>query len=92
MSKTVEFLSEHAYEPSLPEERAEVMAKYGGDHSKVTGNSPDAEKSRKILKGITIRKLMRTDEINHIDNFVSDVLDGYVIRLEKGNLGLQKVG
>ncbi len=91
LNKTIEFLSEHAYEPSLPEERAELMAKYGGDLTKVEGESADAIKSRKILKGMAIRKLMRTEEINHIDNFVSDALEGYTLRLQRGNLGLNKV-
>ncbi|KAF9034483.1 FAD/NAD(P)-binding domain-containing protein [Hymenopellis radicata] len=91
LNKTIEFLSEHAYEPSLPEERAELMAKYGGDLTKVDGESADAIKSRKILKGMAIRKLMRTEEINHIDNFVSDALEGYTLRLQRGNLGLNKV-
>ncbi len=29
LNKTVEFLATHAFEPSLPEERADAVAKYG---------------------------------------------------------------
>lgn len=94
LNKTVEFLAEHAFEPSLPEERAALIAQYGDPLSTrpLASASDTAEETRSkaILKGVAIRKLMRTEDIVHIDNFISDNLHGYRLRLQRGQLGLER--
>jgi len=40
---------------------------------------------------VAIRKLMRTEDIVHLDNFVSDELRGLRLRLKRGDLGLERV-
>lgn len=54
-------------------------------------DSEQVATEKRILKGVAIRKLMRTEDIVHIDNFVADNLLGYKLRLIRGSLGLEKV-
>ncbi|KAF8889037.1 hypothetical protein BD779DRAFT_1672000 [Infundibulicybe gibba] len=95
LDKTIEFLAEHAFEPSLPEERAELVSRFGDPFLKIpTAKAEDGAeeaRSKAVLKGIAIRKLMRTEDIVYIDNFISDTLHGYRLRLQRGQLGLVKV-
>ncbi|KAJ7153561.1 FAD/NAD(P)-binding domain-containing protein [Mycena crocata] len=95
LSKTVEFLATHAFEPSLPEERAAATSQYGEVIDKLpaslSNDNVEDLKSRNILKGIAIRKLMRTEDSLHINNETLDVLEGYRLVMQHGNLGLEKV-
>lgn len=96
LNKTILFLAEHAFEPSQPEERAALISQYG-DPSKnlpgaLTDDDEETTRAKSILKGVAIRKLMRTEDIVHLDNFVSDSLLGFRLRLKKGDIGLDKVG
>ncbi|KDQ24055.1 hypothetical protein PLEOSDRAFT_1079235 [Pleurotus ostreatus PC15] len=95
LRRTVEFCAKHAYEPSLPEERKELVEKFGDPLRVLSAESAeDSEQvatEKRILKGVAIRKLMRTEDIVHIDNFVADNLLGYKLRLIRGSLGLEKV-
>lgn len=94
LHKTINFLAEHAFEPSLPEERGALIAKYGDPLEKapvaMPGDTRQDLESKAVLKGMAVRKLMRTEDIVHIDNFISDNLNGYRLRLERGKLGLEK--
>ncbi|KAJ7057938.1 FAD/NAD(P)-binding domain-containing protein [Mycena amicta] len=94
LQKTVEFLGTHAFEPSLPEERSQVIEKYGEEVDKLpaTLNNENVEdhRARNILKGIAIRKLMRTEDTLHINNETLDILGGYRMVMQRGNLGLEK--
>ncbi|KAJ7938348.1 FAD/NAD(P)-binding domain-containing protein [Mycena leptocephala] len=95
LKKTVEFLGTHAFEPSQPEERVEVISTYGDVVDKLpatlSNDNVDDQRARNILKGIAIRKLMRTEDSLHINNETLDVLEGYRMVMERGNLGLIKV-
>jgi hypothetical protein len=87
-------LGTHAFESSYPEERAELVAKYGEVVDKLpaalnTDNVEDV-KARNILKGIAIRKIMRTEDVMHINNESLDILEGYRMVMQRGNLGLEK--
>ncbi|KAJ6630160.1 FAD/NAD(P)-binding domain-containing protein [Mycena sp. CBHHK59/15] len=94
LSKTVEFLATHAFEPSLPEERAEAVSQYGDVVDKLpaslSNDNVDDIKARNILKGIAIRKLMRTEDVMHINNESLDILEGYRMVMQRGQLGLEK--
>ncbi|KAF9468234.1 FAD/NAD(P)-binding domain-containing protein [Collybia nuda] len=95
LNQTIHFLAEHAFEPSLPEERAALVSKHGDPLQKppvasANDNEEDA-RSKAILKGVAIRKLMRTEDIVHLDNFVTDQHGGFKLRLKRGALGLDKV-
>ncbi|KAJ7270866.1 FAD/NAD(P)-binding domain-containing protein [Mycena rebaudengoi] len=94
LQATVRFLGTHAFESSYPEERAELVAKYGEVVDKLpaalnTDNVEDV-KARNILKGIAIRKIMRTEDVMHINNESLDILEGYRMVMQRGNLGLEK--
>ncbi|RDB23600.1 Sulochrin halogenase [Hypsizygus marmoreus] len=95
LNKTILFLAEHAFEPSLPEERAALVSQHGDPTQKLPGSLPEDDeeekRSKAILKGMAIRKLMRTEDIVHLDNFVSDNLRGLRLRLKRGELGLDRV-
>ncbi|KAL0952401.1 hypothetical protein HGRIS_006677 [Hohenbuehelia grisea] len=95
LRKTVEFCAVHAYEPSLPEERNELVSKFGDPLQKLpvvdAEDTEEEAQKKRLLKGVAVRKLMRTEDIIHIDNFVADNLLGFNMRLKKGSLGLVKV-
>ncbi|KAJ7686802.1 FAD/NAD(P)-binding domain-containing protein [Mycena rosella] len=95
LNKTVEFLGTHAFEPSSPEERAAVMSTYGDVVDKLpaslSNDNVEDLRARNILKGIAIRKLMRTEDSLHINNETLDVLEGYRMVMQRGKLGLEKV-
>jgi len=42
------------------------------------------------LKGITLRKLLRTEDVMHINNESLDIIEGYRMRLQRGSLGMDK--
>lgn len=91
LNKTIMFLAEHAFEPSQPEERAALVEQHGEKLPGVLpGDNEEAARAKAILKGVAIRKLMRTEDIVHLDNFVSDNLNGLRLRLERGGLGLDR--
>ncbi|EIW75856.1 FAD/NAD(P)-binding domain-containing protein [Coniophora puteana RWD-64-598 SS2] len=48
------------------------------------------EREKRIAVGMTARKVMRSEDIEHIDNFIKDELNGYRIKLIKGSLSLEK--
>ena len=94
MRATVEFCAVHAYEPSLPEERNSALEKHGDPLEKppviAAGDSEEQKHEKRILQGVAIRKLMRTEDIVHIDNFVRDEHAGHRLKLQRGSLGLVK--
>jgi len=95
LKKTVEFLGAHAFEPSQPEERSEIISTYGDVVDKLpatlSNDNVEDQRARNILKGIAIRKLMRTEDSLHINNETLDVLEGYRLVMQRGSLGLEKV-
>ncbi|KAF7321049.1 FAD/NAD(P)-binding domain-containing protein [Mycena chlorophos] len=94
LKKTVEFLGTHAFEPSLPEERTQIFAKYGEEVDKLpasmTDDNVEDTRARNILQGIAIRKLMRTEDTLHINNETVDILGGLRMVMKRGSLGLEK--
>lgn len=94
LQKTVEFLGKHAFEPSSPEERAKLVQEHGDPiNSLPVTKEDDTEeeiRTKNILKGVAIRKLMRTEDTMHLEHFIADSFQGYSMRLEQGNLGLIK--
>ncbi|KAF8995048.1 hypothetical protein BDQ17DRAFT_1430658 [Cyathus striatus] len=95
LESTVEFLARHAFEPSQPEERSKAIAEFGDPTEiiprNVINDNEDVIKSKAILKGIAVRKLMRTEDITTIKNITNDLTMGFKLRLVKGELGLDKV-
>ena len=95
LNKTIMFLAQHAFEPSQPEERATLISKHGNPLESppvaLPGDSEEDSRGKAILKGVAIRKLMRTEDIVHIDGFVSDNLCGLRLRLKRGMLGVDRV-
>ncbi|EIW86049.1 hypothetical protein CONPUDRAFT_68665 [Coniophora puteana RWD-64-598 SS2] len=48
------------------------------------------EREKRIAVGMTARKVMRSEDTEHIDNFIKDELNGYRIKLVQGSLGLEQ--
>jgi len=94
LQKTIEFLAQHAFEPAPPEERAKLVAQYGDKFDKLptapSDNSVESVESRNILKSIAVMKLMRTEDVMHINNESLDIIEGYRMRLQRGSLGMDK--
>ena len=65
-------------------QEARIEKKAGVDPE---GLSPE---ELKILNTIRARRMMRTEDVMHIDNFGVDAIGGYVPRVQQGNLGLAK--
>ena len=70
--------------PSTTQDEARIEEKAGVDPE---GLSPD---ELKILNTIRARRMMRMEDVMHIDNFGVDAIEGYVPRVQRGNLGLVK--
>lgn len=49
------------------------------------------EEEQRVLNHIRARKMMRTEDILHIESFSTDVIDGFAVRFERGRLGLRRV-
>ncbi|KAK0217075.1 FAD/NAD(P)-binding domain-containing protein [Armillaria fumosa] len=95
LGKTIEFLGKHVFAPSYPEQRAELVALYGDQldavpKARVPGDNEANAESKTILKHMTVQKLIRMEDVAHIGNYVSDVFEGYRLRLKRGELGLDK--
>src|ERR1700712_2129371 len=88
-ARLIEFYSRHAFEPSMPEERHDLLAQFG-DPIQSLNSASDAQ-STAILRSMAVRKLLSVDETNHIDNYVADAVEGFRLRLRRGNIGLEKV-
>jgi hypothetical protein len=89
-ARLIEFYSRHAFEPSTSEERHDLLEKFG-DPIQSLNNASDDTQSTAILRSMAVRKLLSVDETNHIDNYVADAVEGFRLRLKRGNIGLEKV-
>lgn len=58
-----------------------------GDLDKVLAD--DDSDAKQVLKRINAWKVLRNDDSP--DSFTSEVVDGYIVKLERGNLGLVRV-
>ncbi|KAJ6614659.1 hypothetical protein B0H10DRAFT_2044200 [Mycena sp. CBHHK59/15] len=87
--RLIEFYSRHAFEPSMPEERRDLLARFGDPVQSL--NSSDDSHSKAILRSMAVRKLLSVDETNHIDNYVADAVEGFRLRLRRGDIGIEKV-
>jgi hypothetical protein len=104
VSQSVDFCL-HAFEDVSAEAQQAVLAKL--DHVKADrrgGDNADAEFSETaedleklsedelaVLRTIRARQMMRTEDAMNIDGFAQDVIDGFVPRLVRGRLGLNRV-
>lgn len=70
--------------PVNNQEEARIEKKAGVDPE---GLSPE---ELKILNTIRAKRMMRTEDVMHIDNFGVDAIGGYVPRVQQGNLDLAK--
>ncbi|KAJ7888692.1 FAD/NAD(P)-binding domain-containing protein [Mycena olivaceomarginata] len=89
-ARLIEFYSRHAFEPSTSEERHDLLEKFGDPIQSLNSASDDTQ-STAILRSMAVRKLLSVDETNHIDNYVADAVEGFRLRLKRGNIGLEKV-
>ncbi|KAK3681626.1 hypothetical protein B0T22DRAFT_502187 [Podospora appendiculata] len=97
ISKSVEFCF-HAFEDISPAARQAVLDKLDrvkADPSAAGETAADLEQlsadELAILRTIRARQMLRTDDSMNIDSFASDVIDGFVPRLIRGQLGVSKV-
>jgi hypothetical protein len=103
VSQSVDFCL-HAFEDVSAEAQQAVLAKL--DHVKANrgGGNGDTEFSETaqdleklsedelaVLRTIRARQMMRTEDAMNIDGFAQDVIDGFVPRLVRGRLGLNRV-
>ena len=94
LDKTLDFCAS-AFEPSQQAEREAVLAKVESvSEKKETAevgkafNANLSKEEEKVLNHIQARKMMRTEDTMHISNFSTDVVAGFLPRLERGNFGL----
>lgn len=91
-ARLIEFYSRHAFEPSMPEERHDLLAQFGDPLATLDGaGAGDDAQATAILRSMAVRKLLSVDETNHIDNYVADAVEGFRLRLKRGNIGLERV-
>ncbi|KAJ6448953.1 FAD/NAD(P)-binding domain-containing protein [Mycena vitilis] len=91
-ARLIAFYAKHAFEPSMPEERHGLLTQFGADPVKsVQADAGDKESDKAILRSMAVRKLLSVDETNHIDNYVADAVEGFRLRLDRGNIGIEKV-
>ncbi|KAH8110866.1 FAD/NAD-binding domain-containing protein [Phellopilus nigrolimitatus] len=97
LARTLEFCA-HAFEPTLPEERAAVLDKLAAA-SAAEGATPEAvaaaardarltAEEQRVLDHINARKMMRTEDTMGMGSFGTDAIGGLAPRLERGSLGL----
>jgi len=87
LAETIQFLAAHAFEGSTPEERHALEAKY---HAASIAGADASEEDKAILKQIAVHKLMRTSDVENLDDFTTDAHNGLKLRMVRGNLGLDK--
>ncbi|KAK4233581.1 hypothetical protein C8A03DRAFT_19369 [Achaetomium macrosporum] len=96
VTKSVEFCL-HAFDDVSPDASKAVLGKL--DRVKA---DPDRAETREdleklsedelaMLRTIRARQLLRPEDLINIDNFTQDVVDGFVPRLIRGQLGLARV-
>ncbi|KAH7912479.1 FAD/NAD(P)-binding domain-containing protein [Hygrophoropsis aurantiaca] len=101
LKATLDFCSQAYSEPTSPEEREAVLSRVGdistndaakflSDKSPAAGPELD-DKAKRVLGSILARKVMRTEDVEHLGHWVSDELLGYRLKLERNTLGLEKV-
>lgn len=95
VSKSVEFCF-HAFQDVSPEARQAVLDKLDRVKSDPkTETKEDLEKLTEdelaVLRTIRARQMLRTEDAMNIESFSHDVIDGFVPRLIRGKLGLNKV-
>lgn len=96
LNKTILFLGQHAFaEPAQPEEIEALISKHGDPTENhpviIPGDNEEEARNKAILQSVAVKKLMRTEDVAHIDNFVSDIHCGFRLRLKLGILGLDRV-
>ncbi|THH00060.1 hypothetical protein EW145_g7143, partial [Phellinidium pouzarii] len=103
LKKTLDFCA-NAFEPTLPEDRAAVLAKLSSSTAATATPSsgpltiPSAKtpfydanltkEEQRVLAHINARKMMRTEDTMNIASFATDAFGGLMPRLEHGHLGL----
>ncbi|KAJ7176134.1 FAD/NAD(P)-binding domain-containing protein [Mycena crocata] len=84
----IEFYSRHAFEPSTSEERHELLGHFDATLQAV--NHKDNIHSKAILQSMAVRQLLSIDETNHIDNYVSEAVQGFHLQMKRGNIGIER--
>ena len=101
LQRMIEFCS-RGFVPTEPDERANVLnhATMRNDGLIVTDgiaadgpvvavdNSSTDENWSRVAHALNARTLLRTEDIQHIDNLVADAVNGMRINLKTGELGL----
>lgn len=92
LDKLIGLYSKHAFTPSEPEKREQLLKEFGEsyDISKLDTEVED-EETKAILKSMAVRKLFRIEDINHINNYVADNVEGFRLKVERGKLGLERI-
>ena len=90
LNATIDFCTQ-GFQPTLPEEREAVLSKAQINEAGLIQNTTtdQTEDDKRVVAAINARKVLRTEDINHINNIVTDVLEGRRLRFERGSLGLQ---
>lgn len=98
LDKTIDFCS-NAFAPVQPEDHVAVLGKVDGnqdpDNTVIAATQARDDhltnQEERVLKHINARKMMRTEDTMNISNFATDIVGGLRMRMEVGNLGLEKV-
>lgn len=95
LQKSVGFFTQ-TFERSKPEDKEllSLVTDRTAALALQVAEDPSLEDKMGDLQKEQIRKfnsVMRTEEIQHIQNFVTDAIDGLRIRFQRGNLGLDSV-
>lgn len=83
LRRTIDFCSK-AFEPAALEDHLGAI----DDRNEKACEARDSAKKQLQEEVFAANKTLGAEEIMHINKFVTDKLDGFFIRFEKGSLGL----
>jgi GTPase len=95
LSKSIEFLAQHTFASGIQGENRRLDNGQVA-HDSDTDSSDDQIEARRVkeAKSITqkkaVRELLQIDD-QQIDGYISHIIDGYRMRLERGMMGMEKV-
>ncbi|KAF2103335.1 FAD/NAD(P)-binding domain-containing protein [Rhizodiscina lignyota] len=96
IDKTLEFLMTHYNQNLEPEQRQSVLNKLGKIKQQSRDTVEDlkqlSEGEYKVLEIIRAREMLPIGEVVGLSDVSQDIYDGYHARIDRGNLGLSRVG
>jgi hypothetical protein len=96
LSKSIEFLAQHTFASGVQGEYRRLDNGQIAQDSDTDSGSDDQTEARRvkeaksIIQKKAVRELLQIDD-QQIDGYISHIIDGYRMRLERGMMGMEKV-